>query len=322
MKALETKVDDLRNELRSTVERLEGKQRLVDPPPPQDVAAGFRDSTRHHEAAQEGLSEALKELAEERSHVADMLEAVRQEKLEVIRAMHTFVVRKDEAVQELEAAHGKACEELRLEVNNAMASASLRLAANRNVNLVQSTSPMPHLPPSPSPRQRGPLAVGDETTLPDAVRRQMSQSVSAYALPSQPVLAVAPSQVEIIQQQQQTGAAPQPQQQQQAAAMPVLASPMPFQARSSLGGGASDVRLIAALQSSIVEPQRRSLRRMISSGGLATAVAAPLPLSSPRTIVGGHPSGVVQASPRGSIYSQGYPSATSTSMHPIYMKHR
>eukprot|EP00929_Paragymnodinium_shiwhaense_P074001 TRINITY_DN37835_c0_g1_i1.p1 TRINITY_DN37835_c0_g1~~TRINITY_DN37835_c0_g1_i1.p1 ORF type:complete len:573 (+),score=150.34 TRINITY_DN37835_c0_g1_i1:177-1895(+) len=74
----------------------------------------------------------LKDLQEERCTVAEMLQNVRQEKLEVIAMMHSFVVGKDEALQEMEVARRGLREEFQNEV--------VRM---RSANLTQPMPPAP-----------------------------------------------------------------------------------------------------------------------------------------------------------------------------------
>lgn len=62
----------------------------------------LEDKTRRLQEEAEACK-TLRDLKDERNQVSEMLDRVREEKLEVIKMMHTFHMEKDEAIQELEA---------------------------------------------------------------------------------------------------------------------------------------------------------------------------------------------------------------------------
>lgn len=94
----------------------------------------------------------LKDLTEERGHVAQMLDGVKQEKLEVIAMMHSFQMDKSEALKDLEGLWQAARTEL------AASAAAVRKASSATP-IVPGTSPVAQAPGGQAGQVAGQQAV-------------------------------------------------------------------------------------------------------------------------------------------------------------------
>eukprot|EP00450_Noctiluca_scintillans_P002581 CAMPEP_0194487902 /NCGR_PEP_ID=MMETSP0253-20130528/8036_1 /TAXON_ID=2966 /ORGANISM="Noctiluca scintillans" /LENGTH=417 /DNA_ID=CAMNT_0039328207 /DNA_START=65 /DNA_END=1318 /DNA_ORIENTATION=- len=96
--ALEAQLQDLAVELRKLQQEQVSRSDAKNTSPGQSIAGELCAKL----GAMEDMPAVLQELHSERGRVADMLEGVRQEKLEVIAMMHSFQMDKHEALKELE----------------------------------------------------------------------------------------------------------------------------------------------------------------------------------------------------------------------------
>jgi len=91
MQSVEHQLRDLVSEL----QKLQQEQRLQE-------CREMERSAKLQVATSDGTATMIEELREEKAQVADMLDGVKREKLEVIAMMHSFAMDKDSAFQELE----------------------------------------------------------------------------------------------------------------------------------------------------------------------------------------------------------------------------
>lgn len=101
--SLELEMDELDDLFNSEVERCLQDFSVASPTPHMKSSENFSEES----GSIEKLSLLLKELQEEHVVVADMLENVRQEKLEVIQTMHAFHLQKVRAVEEIKDAENR-----------------------------------------------------------------------------------------------------------------------------------------------------------------------------------------------------------------------
>jgi len=110
--SLELQLQDLVNELRKLQKEQQLHLHQEVPEASRSPSAGRNRLPQAADASAGDVSSILKELRDECSIVADMLDNVKKEKCEVIAMMHTFATSKAEAMEELEGLRLAACDEI------------------------------------------------------------------------------------------------------------------------------------------------------------------------------------------------------------------